>query len=79
MAFHGRRTDGAGMGGVLFPNANPSLFSNPHSSQLLYPLFPVLTVFCYRVTADLAQSRDGAEGSKGEVSCKERREARDWL
>lgn len=34
MAFHGSQGDGAVMGGVLFPDDNPSLFSDPRSSRL---------------------------------------------
>lgn len=80
MAFHGSRGDRAGTGGALFPNANPSLFSNLHSSQL-YPLFPILISLRYCVTTDLTQSRAGAErgAEGGGVRGSGGREVRDWL
>lgn len=54
--------DGAGTGGALFPNVDPSLFSNLHSSQVcsLYSQFSSLFYWC--VTTQRGWSRVGSGG-----------------
>lgn len=60
MAFHGSRGDGTGMGGDVIPQWQPITVLKSSLIITLYPLFPILTAVCYRVTADFAQSRDGS-------------------
>ena len=58
---------GQGWEGVLFPNADPSLFSNPQLSQLraLYSRFSL----CFAIVSQQTQQRAGmwAEGRQEEV------------